>query len=459
MTQEYNSSRSDLLKRIGLSPSKRLLVFLISTVLITIPFGYAYNSVAIILFVLYSLLSAKKEDFSLKLWLLLPLLLFTLMVASLLWSIDFKSSLKAISKEAALLFIPIAFCFNKYLIQKGSQKILKNFSVAMCLFGIYFLGRAFVHYQESGNATVFLYNELATPVVTAVYLSALFSIAFFYFLSLGKKKFLDYIALIFIAILIALLLVKVVIVADVLLTAVYFVFFSNFSKKARIILSVLFIMIIGSFVYYAKTNSSLPAEYTSNIPEMEALAKEGIPVNNITINEAWNKPVFDENDYFNGTAFRVYQIRIFTELLQEDKIFFTGYGLNASLQKIKNKAKEHNVFEGGILNHRYSRQNFHNQYIEVFADLGIIGFLILITALFINLKNALIYKDFSHIAFAILMIALLLTESFLWRQRGVVLFTVLYCLFNIRLPKITEKEKHEKNTHNRSSRISGVASL
>ena len=228
MTNDYNSSRSDLLKRIGLSPSKRLLVFLISAVLVTIPLGYAYNSLAVILFVLYSLLSAKKEDFSLKLWLLLPLLLFILMVASLLWTIDFKSSLKAISKEAALLFIPIAFCFNKHLIEKGTKKILKNFSVAMCLLGIYFLGRAFVHYQESGNANVFLDNKLATPVVTAVYLSALFSIAFFYFLSVRKKRFLDYTALIFIAILIGLLLIKAVIVADVLLTAVYFVFFPIF---------------------------------------------------------------------------------------------------------------------------------------------------------------------------------------------------------------------------------------
>lgn len=459
MTHEYNSSRSDLLKRIGLSPSKRLLVFLISAVLVTIPLGYAYNSVAIILFVLYSLLSAKKKDFSLRLWLLLPLLLFVLIVASLIWTIDFKSTLRAISKEAAFFFIPIAFCFNRHLIKKGTQTILKNFSILMLLFGVYFLGRAAVRYQEFENANVFLYNELATPVVTAVYLSSLFSVAFFYFLSVNKKKFLDYAAIVFIALLLCLLVVKVVIVIDVLLTAAYFVFFSGLSKKIKIILIAIFAVAAGSFVYFAKTNGNLPAEYTSNIPEMEALAKEGIPVHNVTVAEAWNKPVFQENDYFNGTAFRVYQLRIFKELIQEDKIFFTGYGLNASLKKIEGKAIEHNVFEGGILNHRYNRQNFHNQYVEVFADLGIIGFLLLITILFINLKNALESKDFNHIAFAILMIALLLTESFLWRQRGVVLFTVLYCLFNIRLPRGSEKEKHEKNTHNRGGRISGVASL
>jgi O-antigen ligase len=50
--------------------------------------------------------------------------------------------------------------------------------------------------------------------------------------------------------------------------------------------------------------------------------------------------------------------------------------------------------------------------------------------LIINIKNALKSKDFIHFAFSILMISLFLTESFLWRQRGVVFFTVMYCLFN-----------------------------
>ena len=48
----------------------------------------------------------------------------------------------------------------------------------------------------------------------------------------------------------------------------------------------------------------------------------------------------------------------------------------------------------------------------------------------LNLKNAFKSKDFIHIAFAILMISLFLTESFLWRQRGVIFFMVFYCLFN-----------------------------
>lgn len=453
MTNNYNSSRSDLLKRIGLPPSKKLLIFLISAALVTIPLGYAYNSIAIILFVLYSLLSAKREDISVNYVLLLPVFLFALMALSLIWSIDFKSSLKALSKEASLVFIPLAFCFNKQLIRMGQKQILRIYSQCMCLIGIYFISRAGLRYAESKDAGVFLYNELATPVITSVYVSALFSVAFFYYLSQRRKRAADYAGLIFMTVLIALLLNKSIIAINIVLTAIYFIFYSSLPKKIRMTAGVGFLALTALMVYYVKTTTVLPAEYISNVPETRALAKEGLQLNGVTLQEAWSKQRFSENDYFNGTAFRVYQVRIFTEMLGEGDIFFTGFGLNASLQKIEQKSIEHNVFEGGVLNQRYSRQNFHNQYVEAFADLGIFGLLILLYLLFVNLKNALAGKDFMHIAFAILMIALLLTESFLWRQRGVVLFTILYCLFNIRLPKGTEKQQHEKNTHNRGGRF------
>ncbi len=459
MTNNYKSSNSYLLSRIGLAPSKKLLIFFISAALVTIPLGYAYNSIAIILFVLYSLLSAKKEDISVNYVLLLPILLFALMALSLTWSIDFKSSLKALSKEASLVFIPLAFCFNKQLIRMGTRQILKNYSFSMCLIGVYFLGRAVLRYSEAKDLEVFLYNELATPVITSVYVSALFSVAFFYYLSVKCKRVADYACLIFMAVLIGLLLNKSIIVINIVLTAIYFIFYSSLPKTIRMTTGVGFLALTAGLVYYVKTTDVLPAEYISNVPETQALAKEGLPLNNVTLCEAWSKPRFSKNDYFNGTAFRVYQVRIFTEMLNENNIFFTGFGLNASLQKIGGKSIEHNVFEGGVLNQRYSRQNFHNQYVEAFADLGIFGFLLLLCLLFVNLKNALASKDFIHIAFAILMIALLLTESFLWRQRGVVLFVMLYCLFNGILPKGNDKEKYEKSTNNRSGGFFGIAPL
>lgn len=117
---------------------------------------------------------------------------------------------------------------------------------------------------------------------------------------------------------------------------------------------------------------------------------------------------------------------MFTEFLDEEPIFWQGFGLNASLNKLVEKEKKYNVYTG------YGSLNFHNQYIQNFAELGFIGFVLLILMLFVNIKNAFQSKDFMHITFAVLMISLFLTESFLWRQRGVVFFTLFYCLFNLK---------------------------
>lgn len=429
-----------MLKKIGLSLGKKPLVFFISAVLITLPLGYAYNSIALILFVLYSFLSAQKSNGSFNFALLLPLLFFGLMGLSLIWSIDPKNTLKALSKEAALFFIPLAFCFNKQFIKMGLNTILKNYSVGMCLFGLYYLGRALIRYSETYNTNVFFYHELSADV-NAIYLSALFSIPLFYFLSVKRKTTWDFIALAYLVVFIFLLSSKTVIIIDVLLIAVYFIFYSGMPKKAKVVAVAAFCILIAGLGYFGKIKERLLAEYEPNVTVVEGTSVPNGGINTLTIKEAWSKPEFTANDYFNGTAFRVYQIRVFKEMLAEDPIFFTGYGLNASLKRIEEKGTRHNVYQGDAQNKGYNAENFHNQYIETFADLGVFGFILLIILLLYNFKNAVKSKDFVHIAFAILMIALLLTESFLWRQRGVVFFTMLYCLFNALSPKGTEKEK------------------
>lgn len=445
-----------MLKRIGLSPGKKPLVFFISAVLITLPLGYAYNSIALILFVFYSLVSGKKDDFNFNRVLLLPILLYILMAISALWSIDTAGTFKALSKEAALLFIPVALCFNQRAVKMGRGAILRIYSIAMCLFGIYFLGRALVRYSETGDTDVFFYHELATPAINAIYLSALFAIPAFYFLTVKNKHIGHYIALSFLTLLLLLLSSKTVIITSVALMAVYFLFYSDMPKKARIAALCVFAAGVITLGYNTKIRDRIAIEFA---PKNIVHDTEPGMINNLTVREAWEKPEFAANDYFNGSAFRTYQIRIFTEMLAEEPILFTGYGLNASLKKIQEKGIEHNVYQGNGEDKGYDTQNFHNQYVEAFADLGILGLLLLLALLFVNLKNSFFTKDFVHIAFAILMIALLLTESFLWRQRGVVFFTMFYCLFNGLMPKGIVKARYEKNTHNGSRRVSGVASV
>lgn len=428
-----------MLKKIGLSPSKKLLVFLLSAILISIPLPYAYSSIAVVIFVLYSVLSARKEDAVLSFSLLLPLLLFGLMALSLLWTVDFKSTLKALGKEAALLFIPIAFCFNSQYIRLGYTTILKNYSIGMCLFGLFYVARAALNYIDTGNPEVFFYHELVTHEVNAIYISALFSTALFYFISKKIKLIWDYACMVFLLGLIFLLSSKLVLGINILLITIYFIFYSGLSGKKKGLAIVSLLIVMATVGYYSKIGERLKEEYFPNT-EMAAANRQAGADYKVTVKEAFTLDNFGDGAYFNGTAFRAYQIRIFWEMLTEEPILFTGYGLNASIGKIEEKGREHNIFEGDEDNYGYNRLNFHNQYVEVFADLGIFGFLLVLLMVLLNLKNSIQSKDFVHIAFAVLMITLFLTESFLWRQRGIVFFTTFYCLFNtVRIPRAIEK--------------------
>ena len=220
----------------------------------------------------------------------------------------------------------------------------------------------------------------------------------------------------------------------VLLIFIYLFFYSKIANKMRLRNLVVLLVLIALVFSFGKIKERFYVEFQSNSGKsISHNVISGLPeeVHNVSIYEAWGKEKFSPNDFFPGTAFRVYQARLFFEFLKEEPIFWKGFGLNASFVKLEEKGKFYNVFLGNETAEGYQKKNFHNQYFQNFAELGIVGFLLLIMILAINLKKALKSKDFIHIAFAILMISLFLTESFLWRQRGVVFFTAFYCLFNI----------------------------
>ena len=243
---------------------------------------------------------------------------------------------------------------------------------------------------------------------------------------------------------ILLLNATIILITTAFIVVIYFSFYSKTSNRMRLRNLILIILLLTAALFYKKVNQFFIQEFKTNTSK--GIGHDVIPQipsvkHRITIYEAWNNQNFSPNDFFPGTAFRVYQARLFFEFLKEEPIFWTGFGLNASYKKIEEKGLYYNVFQGNNEVEGYQKKNFHNQYIQVFAELGVIGFLLLLLILGLNLKNALKNKDFIHIAFAILMISLFLTESFLWRQRGVVFFTLFYCLFNVKNIQQNNTEK------------------
>lgn len=432
MAATYNYLTSVFQKLQQQNNKNPLFVFILLG-LLSIPLSYAVSSISLAIFILATVINFQKTRIKPTFALLLPLVLFGIMALSLFWSIDVESSQKALVKELPLLLIPFCFMLIPSFSAEQKQRLFKYYSYGIVFFSLFYLIKASVRYFVLNDTAVFFYHELVTKDVNAIHVSVYVAVAFFYFFTKQSKSISEIISAVILFILVFLLSSKNIIVVFLGLLVVFQFFYTKTSQKMRLKNLIVFLIFIVSLTFIGKIKERFKQEYEtiitdSSVNDVIAKAPEG--VRNVSIKQAWNNKAFAANDYFPGTAFRVYQFRIFIEMLQEDSIFFTGYGLNASYSKIAEKGIQHQLFLGDDKQEGYQTKNFHNQYIQNFAELGIFGCMILILILAINLKNAIKNKDFVHISFAVLMISLFLTESFLWRQRGVLFFTYMYCLFN-----------------------------
>jgi hypothetical protein len=412
--------------------TKEIIISMFFLFLISIPFYNFINSLIIAIFFLISSFKFrfnKEKNVSIS----LLIVLYILMIISWLWSIDKALTIEALLKEIPLLIIPICFLLCKDIIILNKDKILKYYSYSIVVLTVFFLTKAIYNYFLTKDFSVFFFHNLVTKELNAVHFSVFVTLALFYFLTKDLKKINDYILVVFLLIFLLLLSSKNIILSTILLSGIYFFYYSKSANKMRlrniIILGVVLLSVLSFSLIKERLIFEFKIKEESNIGHT-VINKKEIGSNIISMKEAWYNEKFNQTDYFSGSSFRVYQTRLFFEFLQEDNIFWKGFGLNSSYKKLEEKGIHYNVFQGNNQVEGYQKKNFHNQYIQVFAELGMFGFLILVIILYVNLKKAIKHKDFMHIAFAVLMISLFLTESFLWRQRGVVFFTAFYCLFN-----------------------------
>jgi hypothetical protein len=410
--------------------------------LVSVPLSYAAISISLAALVFVTLVGLRKSNFRLQSALVFPMALFALMALSLCWTIDPEKSLRALQKGLPLLLVPLCFMTFPALSSQQKHKIMDYFSLGLLGFVVFWLLKAAVRYAITGDTAVFFYHELVTEDVNAIHVSVYVAVAFFCFVVRPAKTVWDKLAMGLLAFFLVLLSSKNIIVIFGMLVLVYGFGRLQSAQRSKSLKWIAAVLILAGVALMGKIRDRFALEMQPGHSLNHEMSEEKKGnVYNVSARQAWTQDKFNGNDFFAGTAFRVYQIRIFKEMLFEDQIFFTGYGLNAAGGKIKAKGHELGVYTGDGKEEGYLDKNFHNEYVQLFAEVGIFGLLILVVMLAINLKNAIKTKDFVHISFAILMISLFLTESFLSRQRGIVFFTIIYCLLNAKSAVIAPKQQ------------------
>lgn len=381
------------------------LMYLFGIALSTLLLGYAYSSIGFGLFFFFSLryfiISKNKVQFTRAL--ILPMVLYLFFLTSYLWSVDKSQTLKGFERTIVFVLIPFAFAIIPRVSLKNYHLVLKIFTRLNGLMGLYFIGVAVLSYFNRKTLDVFTYHNLVeTLELNAIYVSLVFSICLFYLLSLKNRTSLETFLTILFTLLLILLSSKMIIIilflASILLVSKKRLFQRN---KKRVLLTVIIIIGVLSIASLGLSKRFLSERHTA-------------------ITEVLNKEKFGKVYYWTGTSIRIFQLRLLKEQLEEEPILLKGFGLFASKNNLRKRHESYDTYQ------HFHTYNYHNQYAQTLAELGIIGLLIVIFMLLEIWKIALKKREFFFIMFCLLMTMIFLTESVLWRQRGLFLFIGLY---------------------------------
>ncbi len=392
--------------------SQEIDMWLISLVLITLPLKHSINSVVIIITFLYFLynysVNKNKPKLEINPISISFISIYLLAIISLSWSVDIDESIKGLSQKLSYLILPILFVLIPKLSKSELNLIFSNFSKAVVLYALYCLSVGLFSYLKSSNSDVLFYHNLSKPLdnINAIYMSTYTAFSLLYFFTKKLKQKSDYFYLTVLSVFLVLLSSKLVISVTLIAIGLSPLFFKKETKK-RILKTFFLISTLIILIFLSK----------------KIVDRFTIEINNTNFSEVFSKNEFGQVYYWTGASLRLFQIRAFVELLEEDAIFFSGYGIDASQDMLKKKYIQYNLYPG------FYHFNFHNQYLQIFSELGLLGLLFLISIFYFSLKEAYVNKNFFYLSFIILIAILCVTESYLWRQRGMVFFITVTLLF------------------------------
>lgn len=110
--------------------------------------------------------------------------------------------------------------------------------------------------------------------------------------------------------------------------------------------------------------------------------------------------------------------------IDANKDFLFGNGIGDAKESIIDSYVKHNMLKDAE-----RKFNAHNQYIQTYVGLGILGLLLLFWIFYYYFIFFIKNKLYLGYMFMVVSSILFITESYLERQKGVVIFTFFICLF------------------------------
>ncbi|MES2678301.1 MAG: O-antigen ligase family protein [Bacteroidota bacterium] len=375
----------------------------------SLPFGSRLLSVIVACWTIVSFFNIQKADIkqgfkNTSLWLLF--LFFIITVISALFSENREEGLFGIEVKLSVLLFPwLLFCFA------WPTEILKRCVVAFvsgCFFAcVYLITRAF-YYSFNGQPEYFFYS-LFSDLIHASYFAMYLILAIVIVILFYRKWFSTQ---------------RTIMYSAYFFVAVFVITIFLCSSKLGIISFFIAMPILALYRLKDRLNTKTVIVVLSSVLVLLVVAYVVFPGSFSRLRSIASVSASPDKTSAESTAVRILIWDQAIDLIGQNPLFGTGVGdVNDDLY---NAYRQQGIT--GALEHKL---NAHNQYLQTFIGMGLVGFILLCFLTVGQLIKAIWKKNFLLFMFALLVSLNFLVESMLQTAAGILFFTFFVCVFNL----------------------------
>ncbi len=347
--------------------------------------------------------------------------IYLLYVIGLIWTENFKYAGLDLQIKAGFLLLPL-FIGTLDLSAKEFRKTTIFFIFGCALACLLLLANAFVSFVETGNHTAFFYISYSSLLMHPTYISMYLTMAILFLLQrmydTSKEQHLKYYS-----------------------AGILFFFVQLFQLSARTSLAVSLLTFLLAAFFYLRKGEILPIKkrhfvFILLFSTLSYFALQGFNNRfNQVSNAMTSTPADQVQSEYNSTTGRMEIWKESMEILQDNWLIGTGTGdVKDELMKTYEKHQFHYALE--------KKLNAHNQFLQIWLTLGIVGLLLLIWSLALPIYRLKSQGQPLFALFALVIILNSMTESILEVQKGVLFFVFFYSLLVAGKEIHTTKETH-----------------
>lgn len=393
-------------------PTKNFAFFKLSCLVfffLTIPLKNNYNSISIILLIVYSLIHYKTFSFKKFLSFKYLYVFYLFVILSLLYTANMEEGLKYLQKNAVFIAFPIVFSIIK--LSEKEVKILLKIFVSWVSLLIVYSEVVTVYELMSNNESLYLifrkdysYIILASRIdIHPPYIMLIVAFCMIYLaLNFGKvfsSKLIDGFIVLLMLFYTTHLSARLSLVS--LCFVLFIIYFQGLKKiynmRTTLLMIILPILFLSFLIYNIRSTryrfqELIGMQYSSGLYIKSGPSKL----------DQWKSGLVATDNYLFGEAI--------------------GDANNAII--LSNK-------ENNLLDNYEHKYNAHNQYIQTYVGLGVLGLILLLYILYYYLyvnPNPFLGKVSKF--FLLYLLIVFMSESYLERHHGVVFISFILCFAN-----------------------------